>query len=500
MSSLKNLINTLNNSILFQYVLFVFFTLLYYFLLKDYVLYRDDARPPLIVNYNHSIFDLIQAVRYEGTPMLYHIMLWVLSCFVKLTPLVVKIFHLLIHVFILITILFLIKLPNFYRLLILLQIPQIAYVLYVRQYSIAVLLIFLFAYLYTTYEMDNIWIYIVLFLLPQTIFHGFIVAFVFFLFIAIRRYIETKQIFHKYYLIPFFGFILSILQLIPPKDFVSGLNEWRPLFSHENLLFIRQLFWDIFLDNLLIYIAFILLIFIVTKDLLKKNKALAYNFLFCLVILLVSFYIFGAGKYSFNRHHWLASCTIMSFLIMLTYPIKQKITNLTWKEYGLLALVFFSFLNFKSLIPKYLGLNSNGQNAAIYLDKNYPNNNILGELEYYIEPIVFYRKEAKPYFSLGRNEFVKYNVLNHKSVDFTKFKEHECTFKVSELINDLNNTPDIVLQSSPILVLSAFEIVNDINMNLEGVKIKQNYFLKHLKDFDGARFENYSLYLVKRLN
>ena len=82
-------LNFFNNSVFVQYLLLILFTLFTYFLLRGHVLYRDDARPLLVATYNHSFFELFNAMRYDGAPSLHHFILWVIGKFIPLTPFIV---------------------------------------------------------------------------------------------------------------------------------------------------------------------------------------------------------------------------------------------------------------------------------------------------------------------------------------------------------------------------------------------------------------------------
>ncbi len=491
--------NSFNNSKHIQFLLLFLFIYITYFLLHGHVLYRDDARPLLIATYNHTFLELFNAMRYDCGPILYHLLLWLIAKFIPLSSFVVKAFHLMINILILITLLFLIKLPNIFRLLILLQSPFIGYTMYVRRYTLAVLLILLFAYFYTKDKGNKIWIYLVLFLLSQTTPHGFFISLTFFIFLVLNKFQELKLLFHKYYLIPLSGFLFFAIQLIPPSDLIqSGIKEIKPFFRNENIDFFIILIHDIFLNNLWIGTAFIYITCLTTIIVFQKNKLLVKNFLFCITVLFIIYFFSGALKYpTINKHHWLFSYAIISFLIIMTYPIKKNITNLNWLHYGLILLLIYSTINFVSLIPKAKRLSSNGRNVAIYLDKNFPEKEMLTKYEYFIEPIVIYRKKWTPYYALGRQAYVQYVVCNHESADFTKFKDLITIIKFSELLSDLNNTPDEILIKEPVLILSAHEYVNDIGKSLEKIKIKNKHSLKFLKEFSGAKYDDYIIYLVE---
>ena len=490
-----------NTSKIVQYLLFISFTLITYFLLRGHVLYRDDARPLLIAFYEQSFPDLYKAMLYDGGPILYHLILWKVAKFVHLSPFIVKAIHFFIQILILYTLIFLIRIPNTIKLLILLQAPFIGYTMYVRRYTLAVLFIFLFAYLYTNQKVSKGWIYLTLFLLSQTCPHGLFISFAFFLFLVINKYCEKKEIFSSYYLIPITGFLLAIPQMIQPSDVVAaGTHHIKPLFTDATLDFLILLLYHTFLNNYVIGITFFCIMIFITISTLKKDRTTGISFLLCITILFSLFFLLGALKYpSQDRHNWLLSYSIISFLIILSSKLNFKYSKLIIFQLGVVVLLFISFYNFTSLIPKAKRLSSNGQNVACFLERNFADKEILAKYELFIEPVIIYRKKYMPYFALGRQQYVKYCVTNHTSTDFTKFKDLITVLKYSELINDLSNTPDKILKKEPIIILASHEYINDLNIPLEEVKINKTYSLKFLKEFNGAKYDNYILYQIKKI-
>lgn len=494
-----NLYNSFNNSKLVQYLMFISFALISLFILKEHVLYRDDARPMLVAIYEKSFSDLFFAIRCDGGPILYHLILWVISKFVLLNPFIIKLIHFIIQLLILSTVIFLIKAPNIFRLLMLLQIPFIGHLVFVRRYTLAVLLIFLFAYFFNYKKYINVMIYIVLALLPQTCSHGLFISFGFFIFLLINRWQKTKKLFYKYDLIYFFSVCLCLIQVIFPPDLVvSGMKGIKPLFTEESFIFLIRLISDVFLDNVILGIIFFNMILLICLKKYARKKIAVSAFLISFFIIFILYFLLGALKYpSLPRHNWLATYSIFSFLLILTYPRKEIITKANWIHYSTILITIFSLYNFISLIPDFTKLSSQGKAVAEYLDKNYANKEILAKYESFIESIIIYRKEIKPYFSLGRQKHINYFIANHKSADYTRFKDFITILKFSDLINDLNNTPDELLNKSPIVILSSHLYEKDID--LKKAKIKGKYSLRFLANFKGAQYDNFTLYLIQRL-
>lgn len=488
--------NLFNNSFLLKVSLLVFVTLLNFIVMKDYVFWRDVARPLLYVNDSKTFFDLFNVIRYEGTPMLYHSILWVISKITMLTPAIALGFHIFVHFLISYLIIFVLRLPGVLKIILLFQLPMIAYLLYVRQYSIAVLFLLLISFLYLEKGRNSFWIYVSLFVLTQISIHCCVVMLVFLLFLSLDRYNEEKRFFHVYYLIPAIGLVLCIVQFIPPPGLIEGLRVWKPLFIKENLYFAKTLIWDIFCNNLIIMISLTSISYFVFAKGFKSNKKQSILILVCVGLLFISFFLLGAFKYSFNRHHWLLTYSLVSFLIILHGPTKNVISEISWKHICLIGVAIYSIINYQSLTKKYLVPFSKGKEVANYLDEHYPEKPLLAKVEFYIEPIILYSKTKTSYYSLGRQKEVKYTILNHESVDYTKFKDFIVVLNYSDLIADLENAPNEILEKEPILILSANKYNNDIGSVLSSVKVKGRYSLEFLNDFQGALFENYTLFKV----
>ncbi|MBW2368590.1 MAG: hypothetical protein JRH15_11975, partial [Deltaproteobacteria bacterium] len=57
-------------------VCLIYLIALYWYAMGDTAFWRDEALPLLIAKGNASFADLIKALGYEGTPGLWHILLW----------------------------------------------------------------------------------------------------------------------------------------------------------------------------------------------------------------------------------------------------------------------------------------------------------------------------------------------------------------------------------------------------------------------------------------
>ena len=266
---------------------FILFCLIEVLIIKEHVLWRDDARPMLISKYSSSIVDLYNEVRYESATALYYIILWLIN---KITPLnifIVKLLFLLTNISIIYTILYLLKIPNIYKFLILLQEPTIGYLKYIRPYSFGILLILLFSRTYSQNKDKNLFVYILLFLMCLVSFHTFIAATGLYIFIVFERLNEKTKPTNMKDLIFYFGAILAIVQCIQPTDLISGLKTIQPIFSSINVEFIKTFIEDVFLSSILGFLILVFLLINVFKNSSNKQISLA-GITFCIFFILIS--------------------------------------------------------------------------------------------------------------------------------------------------------------------------------------------------------------------
>ncbi len=493
---LFRLINFLNNSFLFKVIFFVLFSVAYYLILKDLILWRDDAKPALLVFWNHSFLDLYNGTRHELTPLLFHYTVWLVNKFIVITPEILKIINFTFYLMVVSVICFLLKIPNLIRLLILLQTPLICYSSYMRQYILAILFIFLFTYCIQKNNGKKLSEYIMLFFLTQSCFHGALIAFYLLIFIGIKNYFEEKKIYLKEYLLVLLGVILCALQMVSPGDNITHLKSFNELFNYDDFVFLLRLIIDVSTNDLIIGVMFVILNIVFIKQLNIKNKI---NYILCVSLIFISYFLVGIVRYhSLYRHHWLIFYTIISLLIILQSPFNNKLEKLKPIHYFLATFLLFSLSHYSFILPELIQRKvSMSKNVAEYLDSYYPEKDIIAKYDFFVEPVVAYRKKIREFYSLDRQEFIKYVVWDKKSVNFTNFKDHIVFFKNSDLLNQLNNVPENLLEHEPILVLSANKIVKDIYY--KDMEIKGKYLLKQLKNFNGSLRENYSVFLVQKV-
>lgn len=505
-----------------QYALFFFFSCLSFYLIKEHIFYRDDARPVLMAITSNSFLDLFNNVRYESNPMLYHLLLWLIN---KITPVNVyisKALFLLINITTIFIIAFMLRIPNIYRLLILVQVPQLGLLSCIRQYSLAVLFFFIFTHLYMKSRDKNIWIYITLFFLCQCCFHSMIGALGLYVFMISERYFHKEKIFKTKDLILLTGIILCSIQMIQPKDLIVGLKEFKPLFTEVSFFFTLHFIYDTLLSNPFSGIVFIFFIYKTFNKLRLENKILSYGFIVPIYFILLLFYFICTLKgYSTEKHFWMFSYTAICLLLITNYKdLKIYLQNKLFLK--VLIFVIASCIIFDAYtIKKHLSSANGAIELANYLDKNFPDKITLQKLDFLSDAINVYRKDLKKYYSLNAQRFnyfvkwndprtdftqkkyyfsnsPKFNAWIDPKIDLSKNKSKLFTVKASQLISDIKDTPEAILNTEPIVIIAGDCFINDFNTDLNDILIKNKYKLIFKTKYPGSRSDNYFIYqLIK---
>lgn len=118
----------------FKGVTFLFFIVIIAWLKWNHVFERDESQVLLIVNYNRNFFDLISALAYEGSTGLWHVLLWIFSFIIPITPFSAGLIHFILIVTFIGLLFYKIKVPFIFKILFLLQLFVLFNFIYVRQY------------------------------------------------------------------------------------------------------------------------------------------------------------------------------------------------------------------------------------------------------------------------------------------------------------------------------------------------------------------------------
>jgi hypothetical protein len=498
---LIHIYNSFNQSKHTKICLLLFFSLIELLIVKEHIIWRDDARPILIATLNNSFADFYTEMRYESTPMLYHFFLWSIKSIIPLTVLNVKLVFFIVNFSILVTLIYLIKIPNVYKLLILLQTPILGYLNYVRQYSWAILFILLFTHVYNEKKDKSLWIYILLFLMCQVVIHSCIAAIGLYVFILINRLNDKEKLFKAPDLILLLGFLLCCIQITQPPDIMHGLKSLKPFFTPLTLNFTYYFINQIFLTNLLSSYGLCVMIWYSSKKLVKENNILNIAFYVTVCSIGTIFYLIGTLRYySLDRHLWILSFVVIGLLIILNKDLPYSIKKISGLNYLLFLLLFSNIISYIPLVQGNLQLESTSNKIAAYLDEYYPDKLTLNEHDFLTDAINIHRKEIRYYYSLDTHRFLKYVRWNNSNVDFFKyFKEGTILLKVSSLIKDLEECPETILRNEPIIVISADRFKNDTKFTYKNIQVKRKYKLDYLTQFAGGGLENFVVYKITKL-
>jgi hypothetical protein len=483
---------------------FLYMIALYWYVMGDMIFWRDEALPLLMAKANPSFVDLFNALGYEGTPGLWHFLLWLTARVTPLTPVHAKVIHFVFFGAALFIVLFLYRVPTVIKLFIIFSYPLIThYAFFVRQYQITVTLILLFFYLYAQKD-DNgrACLHVVLFFLAQTCVHGLVLAIVLFFFLAAQRYARDRSLWHPTYVIMVAGIILAVIQLLPPPDLMRGVAGWDLTFSlHKFAKMAWRLVYGALFPKPMFGIKLAALLVVLFQcGYLSLNLSPNRLFGICLSAAVGIFFLIGYGKFSGYRHNGLISVTFLSYFLALIQKYPQPLQQQRRISLILIPLLLVGVYEVTDhAVYQHGRVRSHSQTVADYLDQYYPDTPILSKSEIFEAPVRLYRRNPVPEYALGRMAYVTYTVWNHASVDFRLNTKAEF-FYWSDVMEDLLKTPEKILQKNPILVISGclnIDEMNDLNIkNLREVAANEKIKLTALEFFTGAHQENYYLYQI----
>ena len=210
-----------------------FFTLVFIGIL-NHEMWRDELQAWLIARDSSSISELFNNLRYEGHPGLWYILLFLLTRFTH-NPFSMQILHICIATGVIYIFARFSPFTPLQKLLFTFgYFPFYEYALISRSYGLGVLLIFSFCALFKFRYKNYLWLLITLFLLANTSWYGFIIAFslamtVLLDFIiyknsAVKLFFSSKK---SYFAVAALLVVIPLViwQLIPPLD-SPYIGEW----------------------------------------------------------------------------------------------------------------------------------------------------------------------------------------------------------------------------------------------------------------------------------
>ncbi|OWY69450.1 hypothetical protein B7486_20555 [cyanobacterium TDX16] len=204
-------------------VLVIVFLVLGLIGILNHEMWRDELQAWMIARDSSSLIDLYRNLRYEGHPSLWYIFLYAITRFTD-NPLAMQLFHLLITSG---TIYVFAKFSPFTKLQKILftfgYFPFYEYHLISRNYSLGILLIFLFCHIFTRQKRNYIVLSVILAFLANTNVYSLIIAISLAVTIIFEKFLNRSSNFNKRLsliniAILTCGIAMAILQIIPPND------------------------------------------------------------------------------------------------------------------------------------------------------------------------------------------------------------------------------------------------------------------------------------------
>jgi len=313
----------------------IIFLIVSLILLINHEPHRNEAQSWLIARDSPDLISMFKLAGYEGTPMLWHLMLRILIFF-GLPYISMLILHFLINFSSVLLFYYFSPFNKLTRTLFIFGYFMIyEYNIIARNYAISVLFIFLMAVIYKD-RFNKKYIYVILLgFLANTNIHSLIVALV----LATIFFYEYLFIFgekNKRHSILIFVIsiilivLLPILQLLPPKDLQLSSTLWNLSLTKEHLKTlsfplvdafisipeIKITFWNSRIIDYPIYVA--ILIFFVSIIVLTRKIMPLITYLLSLLGLFSFFFLKGTGG---MRHHgFIFIIWIFSLWIHHNYP------------------------------------------------------------------------------------------------------------------------------------------------------------------------------------
>lgn len=397
-----------------KYIVYGFFAILaviIFYQTSIHVMWRDELQTWLVAKESSSLFDLYRNTRYEGHPLLWHLILWASS---KITdnPNSIKVINSLFSITSCYLIIRYGRFPLVTRLLLAFGYYfSFEYAIISRCYGIAVLLAVILASFSEKLIRKPLVIGIVLGLMANTSTYGILLStsfYVFYLIVYLKDKptltINVTKLTVPYLLISLF----SIFTLLPQKDAAYLTPNdipyiFRALFSFDDLTFslipipaLNMHFWNsnIIMSSInnkiaVLAIAILLQYFIIRS--FKKNYPLLICYLYCFLMILAFKSIIYNG---FLRH----SGTLFVFLVVLVWMnnVLADVPIHNLKHYKTGNLVFMLLVGCNLIaggIAHYYHARytfSGSLSTANFIRKNYSNAVLVGDQDYQMTPVAGY--------------------------------------------------------------------------------------------------------------
>ncbi|WNM19370.1 hypothetical protein [Flavobacterium capsici] len=490
----------------------IFFVVSFFGILH-HELWLDEAHHYLLARDSNSFLELIQNTRYEGHPILWNLLLYVLTRF-TLNPFWMQFLHILISTSV--VYIFLRKAPFslvFKILFIFGYFMIFEYNLISRNYILGVLFLFLACTIFEKRKEKFLLLCIYLALAANIHLMFSVIAFAIFLTLLLENYLD-KELFKKLYCIGYlifgFGILLTIIQIIPPDDtrfferiddmsfdekFIKGfVSLFKAIVTIPDFRTIH--FWN---SNLLVNLSkpfsavLGLLTYCIPLLLFYKNRKTLFFVYIGLIGVQVFFFVTQISATRYDGMNYLIIIIGMwmeHFYPSEDYKIRDYLSSLKLTLlknpilYSILIIQFFSGIYAYAVDYKYQFTSS--KKAIDYLKDNKLNNNKIITITCDGTAISPYLKKKVYFLSEGSYQSYCYwnfdNVLNISEKD------------ISEMLTNYIDSNDYAIY------VSNYPITKSLKQNI-WEKINEKVKIRFIKKYDQNIVRNsyYYIYEVSKI-
>lgn len=498
------------NTILFSNIITSLFFLIGLLAILHHSMWRDELNPWLIVRDSQSLSELFYNIHYEGHPFVWYICLSILQQ-ITTNPVIMQIFHLCLATS---SVYLFTRYSPFNYLQKLLfcfgYIPFYEYLLISRNYAIGLLLCFVFCNIYPSRKQSYLKLSIILFLMANSNAYCLLLAITFSITLALeyifKKSLQQNILAKKYdiilsILIVLSGIIISLIQLIPPKDsnLAGGLSGFILNFDFNYFTKTLVRLWNSYIVilvpgesqqlSLILFSIFSILFFVFLSISFIKKPIILFCYIFGTIEILTFTYVKFLGS---PRHYghlyillivclWLASYYSQSYLFLHLFPKNLKtyiLQAIKWtKPYYLPAIMFILYVQMlggifafsRDMIIPF----SSSKETSAYIKEQYQLDDlfIIGSRDCTISPIAGYINRQIYYPEIQKiSSFVLFTT-QRKEVD-----QVEILRQVSQIIKK-QSKPILLILNKPLEINHHHLKIDPVKEFTKGFNYDERYYL-----------------------
>ncbi|MBI5497830.1 MAG: hypothetical protein HY904_22675 [Deltaproteobacteria bacterium] len=138
---------------------------------------------------------------------------------------------------------------------------------------------------------------------------------------------------------------------------------------------------------------------------------------------------------------------------------------------------------------------SRGAEVAALLDQAVPEVPVLVRAEAFYTPVLAYRRNRPPTWSLARGAYVRFARWDHRSMDHVRNPDSE-NLRMSDVVAQVRALPPELRDAWPVVVLSGLTLTHDVEGPPERVLLGDGRALALVAELRGAIHESYRVYRV----